>query len=432
MIDLIAKKRNGEAHSPEEIEFIINGIKNEDIPDYQTSAWLMAVCLKGMTQDECFNLTKAMAYSGDILDLSDIGTYVTDKHSTGGVGDKTTLVLIPLLAAAGLPVAKLSGRGLGFTGGTIDKLESIPGFRTSLSLKEFLDQVKSVGAAIACQTINLAPVDGKIYALRDVTSTIDSLSLIVSSVLSKKIAAGANVIVIDVKCGCGAFMKCLEDAKELSESMVEVGKMLNKSITAVITSMEQPLGKTVGNSLEVLESIQTLKNQGPEDLKELCLVLGAIALVKSGITDNIDHAKNILNERLEDGSALEKFREIIKAQGGDTDVIDDLSRLPASRYIFEYKSPKDGYVQKLDALTIAKACKLLGAGRQKKEDNVDYSVGIVLNKKIGDKTNINDILATVHANSEDLAYKAMDLIAQAYEISDNLPVNQQLIYKIIE
>ncbi|MFH0702560.1 MAG: thymidine phosphorylase [bacterium] len=431
MVDLIAKKRRGEFHLPEEIFFIINGFNKGIIPDYQISAWLMAACLNGMNFEESLAMTQAMVNSGKILDLSDIGNYIIDKHSTGGVGDKTTLVLMPLLAAAGLPIAKLSGRGLGHTGGTIDKLESIPGFRTALELDEFLCQVKKIGAAIASQTSHLTPVEGKIYALRDVTATVESIPLIAASILSKKIAAGANIIILDVKYGSGAFMKSLNEAQKLSKTMTEIGKKLNKITVAVITSMEQPLGNTVGNSLEVIEAIQTLKNQGPEDLKELCLYLGSIAMIKSNRADNMDTAKNILNRHLEDGSALVKFKEIIKAQGGNPEIINNPKKLPVSKYMIELKSNKDGYIEKLEAFTVAKACKLLGAGRDKKGDKINYSVGIILNKKIGDKVQKDEILAKIFADSSELAKESINLVSQAYEISDNMPKKPVLIHQML-
>ncbi|MDD3012199.1 MAG: thymidine phosphorylase [Candidatus Gastranaerophilales bacterium] len=431
MIDIIAGKRSGNAHSLDEINYIINGITNGIIPDYQISAWLMAICFNGMNIDESSMLTNAMADSGNILDLSEIGEFVVDKHSTGGVGDKTTLILIPLLAAAGIPVAKLSGRGLGHTGGTIDKLESIPGFKTSLELDEFLAQVKDIGAAIASQTNQLAPADGKLYALRDVTATIESIPLIAASVVSKKIAAGANVIVLDVKCGSGAFMKTLLEAQDLSNTMVEIGKRLNKSISVVITSMEQPLGNAVGNSLEVIESIQTLKNQGPEDLKELCLILGAVTLVKLNKAETINDAKRILNCYLEDGSAYNKFKEIVRTQGGDDNAIDNIENLPASKYVIEIKSENDGYIKNVDALNIAKACKFLGAGRMKKGDNIDHAVGIVLNKKIGDEVLKEEILAFVHANSQDFVTEAINLVKKAYNFSETAPKLPELVYEIL-
>lgn len=432
MVDLITKKRCGEAHSPEEIKFIIDGVKNGMIPDYQMSAWLMAVCINGKNFNECAVLTEAMAHSGDILDLSEIGEIVIDKHSTGGVGDKTTLIIIPLLAAAGLPVAKLSGRGLGHTGGTIDKLEAIPGFRTDLDLDEFIGQVKSIGAAIASQTAKLAPADGKMYALRDVTGTVDSIPLIASSVVSKKIAAGANVIVLDVKCGSGAFMKDFESAKELSKTMVEIGKRLKKSITSVITSMEQPLGMAVGNSLEVIESIDTLKNQGPEDLEELCLYLGAVALKKAYLASSITEGKTILKKYLEDGSAFEKFKELVRVQNGDVESLENYDKLPKANIIVPLKADRDGFIGKVDALKIAKACKILGAGRDRKEDTIDYAVGIVLNKKIGHSIKAGEPLAYIHANSEELLNKAIEIAGPAFEISEANVQPTDLVLEIIE
>lgn len=430
MPDLIAKKRNGEIHTPEEIYFIIDGAKNETIPDYQLSAWLMAVCINGMTFDESSVLTHAMAKSGDILDLSALGKYVIDKHSTGGVGDKTTLILIPLLASAGLPVAKLSGRGLGYTGGTIDKLESIPGFKTSLTLDEFISQIKTSGAAIAGQTTQLAPADGRLYALRDITATVESIPLIAASVMSKKIAAGANIIILDIKYGSGAFMKTVEDALELSTVMIEIGKRLDKSVSTVITSMEEPLGNAIGHSLEVMESIEVLKNQGPQDLRELCLHLGATALVKSNMAKNMAAAVNILEKNLENGSAFSKFREIVKAQNGDVAVIDNPEKFPAAKYMIEFKSNQNGYIEKLKALSVAKACKLLGAGREKKGEKIDHSVGIVLNKKIGDKVAHNEVLAKIYTNSMELGENSLKFLEQAYKFSDSKPEKPQLIYEI--
>lgn len=432
MVDLIAKKRLGESHTQEEINFIINGLKDDFVQDSQLTAWLMAVCFQGMTPDECSYLTHAMAHSGDILGLSDIGSYVIDKHSTGGVGDKTTLIIVPLLAAAGLPVAKLSGRGLGYTGGTIDKLESIPGLKTSLELDEFISQVKSIGGAIASQTGRLAPADGKIYALRDVTATVDSIPLIASSVVSKKIASGANVIILDVKCGSGAFMKSIDDAEKLSEIMVHIGKSLNKSICAMITHMEQPLGQAIGNNLEVIESIKTLKNQGPQDLTELCLYLAGMALLKTGKAKNITSAKQLLRKHLEDGSAFNKFKEVIKAQGGDLDFLDDFSKFPAATCIEKYTAKSDGYISKIKALDIAKASKILGAGREKKGDKIDHSVGIVVYKKIGEKVKKGELLAEIHSNKVDLIPEAMEHLDLAYEFSDNPVESSDLIYKIIE
>jgi pyrimidine-nucleoside phosphorylase len=431
MIDIIAKKRNGEAHTQEELSFLIKGAASGEIPDYQLSAWLMAVCFSGMTLDECAILTDEMAKSGDILDLSSIGDYVLDKHSTGGVGDKITLILIPLLAAAGMPVAKLSGRGLGHTGGTIDKLEAIPGFNVNLTLEEFINQIKTIKAAIAGQTVKLAPADGKLYALRDVTSTVDCLPLIASSVVSKKIASGANVIVLDVKYGSGAFVKTLEEAEKLSKLMVKIGKKLNRSITAVITSMAQPLGYAVGNSLEVIESVNVLKNEGPEDVTELTLCLGSILLMNSNQVKSMEEGKLLLKKHLVDGSALEKLKEIVKVQNGDESVISDTSKLPSAKIAQKVLSVQDGYIESLCAVDIAKACKTLGAGRDKKEDKIDYSVGVILNKKVGDKVAVGELLATIYANDEKLLKAAEDKVEKAFTFSKTEVKVPDLINKII-
>ncbi len=432
MVELISKKKLGEQHTADEIKFIVDGVKNKTIPDYQITAWLMAVYFNGMTFDESAVLTEEIAKSGDILDLSAFGDYVIDKHSTGGVGDKITLILIPLLAAAGSPVAKLSGRGLGHTGGTIDKLESIPGFNTSLEMEDFIKQVQNIGAAIAGQTAHLTPADGVLYALRDVTATVDCMPLIASSVVSKKVASGANVIVLDVKYGSGAFVNTAEEAEELSKIMVGIGKKLNRSITAVVTSMDQPLGNNVGNSVEVIESIQTLKGEGPQDVTDLTLELGAISLVKSNKFESKEEAKKVLRELLNNGKALEKFKEMIKAQSGDPVVADDISKLPTAKMHIEFKAPKSGYVSKVGAIDVAKACKLLGAGRDKKGDPIDYSVGITLNKKIADKVESGELLATIHANSQELADQAQKMLEKAFEIKEQQVEKPELIHSIIE
>ncbi len=418
MVDVIAHKKDGKEHSEEEIKFLVNGIKNKTIPDYQISAWLMAVNIRGMTEKESAILAHEIAKSGEILDLSAIGDYIIDKHSTGGVGDKTTIILIPLLAAAGVPVAKLSGRGLGHTGGTIDKLESIPGFNTALKINDFINTVKIHKCAIASQTNNLAPVDGTLYALRDVTATVASIPLIASSVVSKKIASGANVIVLDVKCGNGAFMKSVDEARNLSQTMVDIGKYLNKSIVSVITDMEQPLGNAVGNSLEIIESIETLKNKGPKDLTELCLYLGAISLVKSNKAATIREGKEILAELLSNGKAFEQFKLLIKNQGGDVSYIDSPDKFPSSKYKFEFKAPKGGFIREINAMDIGKLCKILGAGRETKEDTIDHTVGIVLNKKVGDIVEADDLIATIHANTQEEGEATLKLFDQAIAYSD--------------
>jgi len=423
MVDLINKKKSVETHTEEEINFIIKGMLDGTIPDYQVSAWLMSICFQGMTFDESAMLTQAMAKSGDMLDLSVLGNNIIDKHSTGGVGDKTTLILVPLLAAAGFPVAKFSGRGLGFTGGTIDKLESIPGFKTSLSNEEFLNQVKEIGAAIASQTANFTPADKKMYELRDVTATVNSIPLIASSVMSKKIASGANIIVLDVKCGSGAFMNTYEEAKKLTETMVEIGKRSNKLMSAVISSMDQPLGNSIGNGIEVFESIQILRNQGAEDLKELCLYLGAAGLVKTAKVKNIEDGKKYLNKFIENGQAYQKFVEMVKYQGGNLEYIENPEKLYETGFAFTLEAEDSGYVEKLDALTAAKASKLLGTGRDKKEDSISYNSGIFLNKKIGDKVYKGDVLAKIFANSVEEGQKARKTLFEAFKLSKQ-PVAQ--------
>ena len=423
--DIISKKKQGFAHTKEEIQFLINGILDKSIADYQLSAWLMAVCLKGMDLEETAYLTEAMAKSGDMLDLSEFGEFTVDKHSTGGVGDKITIILIPLLAQAGLPVAKLSGRSLGHTGGTIDKLEAIPGFNSDLPIEKFLAQVREIGVALASQTLKLAPADGKLYALRDVTATVDNMSLIASSVVSKKIAAGANIIVLDVKYGSGAFIKTKEQAEELSIMMSEIAKRLGRKLICAITSMEEPLGLAIGNSLEVQEAIDVLKGQGPWDAKELTLSLGAIAMVEAQKASNEEEAKLILENYMRDGSAYQKFEQLVEAQGGSLK-----NGLPKAKYQIEVNAEKSGFVKVADAMTLAKAAKLLGAGRDKKEDAIDYSVGIVLNKKIGDKVEVGEVLATLHANSEQVS-EAVKMVQDAYEISETQVQKESLIYKIV-
>lgn len=431
-VDIIEKKRRGDEHTPEEIRQLVSGIQDKSIPDYQLSAWLMAVCFNGMTLRENAILTEEIAKSGTVLDLSKIGEYVIDKHSTGGVGDKATLILVPLLAAAGMPVAKLAGRGLGHTGGTIDKLESIPGFNCALTTKDFIAQVQEKGSAIASQTSELTPADGVLYALRDVTSTIDSIPLIAASVVSKKIASGANVIILDVKFGAGSFMKSYEQAKELSQRMVDIGKYLGRSVVACITSMEQPLGKCIGNAVEIVESIETLKGNGPSDLRELCTYLGAVALVKAKRYPDIEQGIKALNEVIENGSALRKFRELIQAQGGNSAVIDDYTVLPQAKYTRQYKATQSGFVKTTDAMGIAKACKLLGAGRDKKDDPIDYAVGVVLNKQVSDSVEAGEVLATIYGNDEELVAKAATMLEPAFEIVAEKVARPTLIHETIE
>ncbi|MCQ2754231.1 MAG: thymidine phosphorylase [bacterium] len=432
IVDLIEKKKHGEKHSKEEIQFLIDSLMNGTAADYQISAWLMAVYFNGLTEEETAILTECMIKSGEVVDFGELADSIIDKHSTGGVGDKVTITLIPLLAAAGVPVAKLSGRGLGHTGGTIDKLESIPGFNTNLTIDELIKQVKKINVAIGAQTQNLTPADGQLYAVRDVTSTVDSMPLIASSVVSKKIASGANNIVLDVKYGSGAFMKTAEDAVKLSKLMVKIGKLLNKSITAVITSMEEPLGRAVGNSVEIIESIEFLKGNITEgDIHDLTYSFATIALMQLGRYDNENDAMNYLKEIITSGKALEKFRELIKEQGGNPEIVDNYDLFEIPKYKIECKTNAAGYVQKIDAYKIAYACKLLGAGRETKKDPIDYSVGIFLNKKSGEGVNIGDVLYTIYSNDEDKAFVAQKYCDEAYMVSENKPNSSDMIYKII-
>mgnify|MGYP001055250507 CR=1 FL=1 len=432
IVDLIEKKKQGQILSKEEIDFLINSLMDESAPDYQIAAWLMAVYFKGLTEEETAYLTEAMINSGEIIDFGDLTDSIVDKHSTGGVGDKVTITLIPLLAAAGVPVAKLSGKGLGHTGGTIDKLESIPGFNTKLTIEELIAQVKKINVAIASQTQNLTPADGKLYALRDVTATVDSMPLIASSVVSKKIASGAKNIILDVKYGSGAFMKTPEDAVQLSKLMVNIGNILNKSITAVITSMEEPLGRAVGNSLEIIESIEFLKGNITEgDVAELTYSFASIALVQLGIYHDKNAAKAYLKELVHSGKALEKLKELIAAQGGNPEIIDnyDLFDLPA--YKVECEAKKSGYVHNIDAYKIAYACKILGAGRDRKTDPIDYSVGVYLNKKSGQSVNEGDVLYTIYSNDTEKTKIAQRYCDEAFDIAKDKPAQQNMIYKII-
>lgn len=431
IVDLIDKKKRCGAHSKEEINYLIDSLMNGSASDYQISAWLMAVYFNCMDEDETVFLTEALINSGDTIDLGDLSKKVVDKHSTGGVGDKVTLTLTPLLAACGVPVAKLSGKGLGHTGGTIDKLESIPGFSTQLSIEQIIEQVNKIGVAIASQTAKLTPADGKLYALRDVTATVDSMPLIASSVVSKKIASGADNIILDVKYGSGAFMKTADEAVRLSELMVCIGKKLNKSIVAVVTSMEEPLGRAVGNSIEVIESIEFLKGNTEGDLADLTYDFASLALQQIGKFENDSQAKEYIKSVVETGKAVDKFRELIIAQGGNPEVIDDYSKFSQAKYKAEVESDKDGYISKIDAYKIAYACKILGAGREKKTDDIDYSVGIYLNKKHGEFCRSGETLYTIFSNDEEKTSQAKDFCKSAFEFSKQVPAKEDLIYKII-
>lgn len=402
MVDIIEKKRDGKSLSKEEIEFFIKGYTNGDIPDYQASSLAMAIFFQDMNDEERAALTMAMVNSGDVIDLSKINGIKVDKHSTGGVGDTTTLVLAPLVAAVGVPVAKMSGRGLGHTGGTIDKLESIKGFHVEISEEDFIKLVNENQVAVIGQSGNLTPADKKLYALRDVTGTVNSIPLIASSIMSKKIAAGADAIVLDVKTGNGAFMKTLEDAEALAHAMVSIGNNVGRNTMAIISDMNQPLGRAIGNALELKEAIDTLNGKGPEDLTELVLTLGSQMVVLANRANTLEEARQLLNEAIENGSALEKFKTFLENQGGDASVVDAPELLPTATYQIEYKAQSSGVVSELIANEIGVASMMLGAGRQTKEDEIDLSVGIVLNKKVGDVVKEGESLLTIHSNRENV------------------------------
>ena len=402
MVDIIEKKRDGQTLTKEEIEFFIEGYTNGDTPDYQASSLAMAIFFQDMNEEERAALTMAMVNSGDVIDLSKINGIKVDKHSTGGVGDTTTLVLAPLVAAVGVPVAKMSGRGLGHTGGTIDKLESIDGFHVEISEADFIKLVNENQVAVIGQTGNLTPADKKLYALRDVTGTVNSIPLIASSIMSKKIAAGADAIVLDVKTGNGAFMKTLEDAEALAHAMVSIGNNVGRNTMAIISDMSQPLGRAIGNALELKEAIDTLNGQGPEDLTELVLTLGSQMVVLAERANTLEEARQLLNEAIENGSALDKFKTFLENQGGDASVVDSPELLPTAEYQIDYKAKSSGVVSELIANEIGVASMMLGAGRQTKDDDIDLSVGIVLNKKVGDKVNVGESLLTIHSNRENV------------------------------
>lgn len=431
MYDLIMKKRNGRILSREEIEYMIRGYTEEEIPDYQMSAMMMAVYFQGMNEEETLNLTMAMAHSGEMLDLSPIKGIKVDKHSTGGVGDKTSLALAPMAAACGIPVAKMSGRGLGHTGGTIDKLESFPGFSTQLDKEQFIANVNRIGIAIMGQTADLAPADKKLYALRDVTATVDNMSLIAGSIMSKKLAAGADAIVLDVKTGSGAFMKKEKDAFALAEEMVRIGNGAGRKTTAVVSDMDQPLGFAVGNALEVAEAVDTLKGKGPADFLELCLTLGAQMLMNGGVAENESDAVRRLKKAIEDGSALEKLAQFVEAQGGDKRAVYDTSLLPQAAIRREVFSPKTGYIRHIACDEVGICSLLLGGGRETKDSQVDLSVGMILCKKTGDYVKKGEPLAVMHANDEARWKEAAARFAGAYSFSEEKAEKQPFIKGII-
>ncbi|MDO4925639.1 MAG: pyrimidine-nucleoside phosphorylase [Turicibacter sp.] len=430
MVDLISKKRQNIELTTAEIEWIINGYTNKEIPDYQMSSFLMAVVFNGMTKAEQLALTQAMVNSGDVVDLSAIEGIKVDKHSTGGVGDKTSLILGPLVASMDVPVAKMSGRGLGHTGGTLDKLESISGMEIEIDMERFIKQVNDIKLSIIGQTGNLAPADKYLYALRDVTGTVESIPLIASSIMSKKIAAGADAIVLDVKFGAGAFMKTLDDAKELAKAMVEIGRDAGRETVAFLTDMNQPLGFAIGNALEVKEAIETLSGKGPRDLEELVLQLASHMVFLAQKAANTEQAYAQLKEKLHNGEALQKFKEFVAAQGGDVSQIENPDLLPSASSVLPVTASQAGYVEKIDALSIGIAAMKLGAGRATKEDIIDMGVGVVLNKKVGEVVNVGDVLAYIHTNQADLT-EAIDYINKAYEITSSPVCSPTLIYDII-
>ena len=431
MYDIIHKKRNGGELSEKEIKFFVNGYTDGSIPDYQASALCMAIYFRGMSADETAALTLAMADSGDRIDLSGINGVKVDKHSTGGVGDKTSLIVAPIVAANGGKVAKMSGRGLGHTGGTVDKLESIPGFRTSLTPDEFIKQVNDIGLCIVGQTGELAPADKKLYALRDVTATVESIPLIASSIMSKKLAAGSQGIVLDVKTGSGAFMKTVEDSERLAEEMVSIGKAAGRKVTALITDMDIPLGASVGNSLEVIEAIKTLKGEGEKNLTEVCLSLAAQMLCM--VTGRDDMAcRKMAKKSIEDGSALNKLREMITAQGGNADVIDSSGAFKQPKISVDIISEREGYISRTDAERVGIASVILGAGREKKGDPIDPSAGIILKKKTGDSVSKGDVLATFYTDDETRIDVAKREFLDALIFGNEKPSKQKLIYKIIK
>jgi pyrimidine-nucleoside phosphorylase/thymidine phosphorylase len=431
-IDVIRKKRDGAELTREEIEELVNAYTRGDIPDYQASAWLMAVVLRGMTRGETASLTDAMLHSGEVLDLSFLPAKKVDKHSTGGVGDKTSPVLAPLVAAAGVAVPMISGRGLGHTGGTLDKLEAIPGFSVNLPVAEFRRVLESCGCAMIGQTAEIAPADRKLYALRDVTGTVESPYLICASIMSKKLAEGIDALVLDVKTGSGAFMKSEKDAVFLAELMVETGERMEKKVVALITDMDQPLGKMIGNALEVVEVIEVLRGEGPEDLRELCLHLAGWMLHLGGVSRTVAEGTQLSSQLISSGKALDRFRQMIELQGGDARVIDDTKRLPQARHTSAVLSAKTGFVSSMQCEQIGTACVILGGGRERKEDSVDPAVGIVLHKKVGDRVESQESLATVYYNSEARAERARQLIADSIQIADAAPPKPPLIHRVIQ
>lgn len=431
ILEIIAKKRDKKVLSKEEIDFFVKNYTNGNITDYQAAALIMAIYINGMNYEETTSFTLAMAHSGEVLDLSELGM-VVDKHSTGGIGDKITLILMPIIASLGIPSAKMSGRGLGFTGGTVDKLESIPGYNTNIDISEFINNVKNIGISLMGQTLNLAPADKKIYALRDTISCVESIPLIASSIMSKKIAAGAEKIVLEVTVGSGAFMKNIEDATKLSETMIGIGNLANKETICILTNMNQPIGYSIGNSLEVIEAVEALNGNMQDDVKDIILSLGSYMMKLAGKGNDIEQNKKMIMENINNKKALNKFKELIKNQGGDVSYIEDTSKFEKAKYIIPIKSEKIGYIKSMDNEKIGYISSSLGAGRLKKEDKINDKVGIIINKKIGDKVNVGDVLGFIHSDDIEVGNNAVKEMQNCYEFSDEYVEKQKHILGIIK
>jgi len=428
-VDIIIKKRDKQELTSQEIEFFVKGFTNGEIPDYQASSFAMAVLLNGMTPFETADLTLAMARSGQVLDLSKIVDIAVDKHSSGGVGDKTSISVMPMVAACGLPVGKMSGRGLGFSGGTLDKLESIPGYRVNLTTDEFKQQLKEKGIVLTGQSLDLAPADGKMYALRDVTGTVPSMPLIASSIMCKKIASGAQAIVLDVKTGLGAFMQTLEEARELGELMVDIGRLAGRKTVALLSDMNQPLGSAVGNALEVIEAIELLRGRAPQDYREHCLHVTAHMLVIGKRANDLNEGRVMAEKSIADGSALEKLRVLVQAQAGDVSYVDDTSRFERAKYVEVVNAPRSGFISQVHARLVGEASVALGAGRSKKSDPVDHAVGFLIHKKVGDKVEKGEPLFEIHANNEAKLTEARDAVLSAHGFSDDFVPPLPLFYE---
>ena len=431
ILEIIAKKRDKKVLSKEEIDFFVKNYTNGNITDYQAAALIMAIYINGMNYEETTSFTLAMAHSGEVLDLSELGM-VVDKHSTGGIGDKITLILMPIIASLGIPAAKMSGRGLGFTGGTVDKLESIPGYNTNIDISEFINNVKNIGISLMGQTLNLAPADKKIYALRDTISCVESIPLIASSIMSKKIAAGAEKIVLEVTVGSGAFMKNIEDATKLSETMIGIGNLADKETICILTNMNQPIGYSIGNSLEIIEAVEALNGNMQDDVKDIILSLGSYMMKLAGKGDDIEQNKKMIMENINNKKALNKFKELIKNQGGDVSYIEDTSKFERAKYIIPIKSEKMGYIKSMDNEKIGYISSSLGAGRLKKEDKINDKVGIIINKKIGDKVNVGDVLGFIHSDDIEMGNNAVKEMQNCYEFSDEYVEKQKHILGIIK